>query len=223
MTRHLLRLRLQPHNHLPTFAHLNMLPKLFKPIFLVPLPITRDLQLISPSHQNIKAQLESAHIMLSYLLSCRATVLTSKSYHGTMKKKKTTIKSPDTLPVTITQLQKYFPGARSYDSGGRIWSKVHLRYPVPANRVDFENDINSLGKAKELRFYIATVQHANVKTACWLPYLTGYTNCTLLSKKIPQSYQLTMGDHVPIGANNRFLNGQKDTPLKERIRAIHIE
>ena len=70
---------------------------------------------------------------------------------------------------------------------------------------------------------MASVQHANVKTACWLPYLTGYTNCTLLVKKLTQSYQLTMGVHVPIGATNRFLNGQKDIPIKERVRAIHIE
>ena len=62
------------------------------------------------------------------------------------EKEKNIISSPDKIPETTTQLQKHFPGKRSMDSGGDVFAKVHLAFPVITNRINFERDIQSWGK-----------------------------------------------------------------------------
>ena len=133
------------------------------------------------------------------------------------------ITSPDKIPETITLLQKYFPGVRPLESGGMNYAKVNLSFPITVDRPTFEKDIDSWGSGRNMRFYQCPVQHANVKTACWLPYLPGTTDCKIVSAKMSLSYEKTMHEHVPIGLFWRALNGQRDVPAKLRIRAIHVE
>ena len=80
------------------------------------------------------------------------------------------ITSPDKIPETITLLQKYFPGVRPLDSGGMNYAKVNLAFPITVDRPTFEKDIDSWGGGRNMRFYQTPVQHANVKTACWLRF-----------------------------------------------------
>ena len=124
------------------------------------------------------------------------------------------IRVPEKLPETITLLQKYFPGVRPMDSGGMDYSKVYLAFPITADRVTFERDYDSWVKGRAIRFYKSPVQHSNVKTACWLPYLTRHTDCATLSAKITTGFEMTMKEYVPIGLFWRGLNGQRDTLSK---------
>ena len=133
------------------------------------------------------------------------------------------IKSPDKIPETITLLQIFFPGVRPVDGGGMNFSKINLSFPITTDRVTFERDISSWGTSRQIRFYKCPVQHANVKTACWLPYLPRSTNFTLVSELITASYAKTMKENVPIGIFWRALNGQREIPNKNRVRAVHVE
>lgn len=114
-------------------------------------------------------------------------------------KKLDEIISPHKIPENITTLQKYFPGVRSLDSGGILYSKINLSFPIPFDRDNFEKDIDSWGKSRSVRFYILPVQHANVKTARWLPYLTRFTDVKTVSRMMASSYATTMNENVPIG------------------------
>ena len=133
------------------------------------------------------------------------------------------IKLPDKIPETITKLQKYFPGARPYDSGGKVFSKVNLGFPIRTDRETFEKDFGQWCRDQPIRFYKTAVQHSNVKTSCWLPYMPRSTDVVLLSTIFSKAYQATMGESVPIGLVWRNLNGQQDVPIKQRLQAIHVE
>lgn len=133
------------------------------------------------------------------------------------------IKSPEEIPTTITKIKQYFYGARTHDAGGSVFSKVHLGFPITADRTTFESDFISFCKDRRITFYKTAVQHHNVKTACWLPYLTPCTNTVLLSKIMTDSFRATTGKSVPIGCVNRYLNSQRDTPEDEKVRAIRVE
>ena len=134
------------------------------------------------------------------------------------------LKSPDNIPKTITLLQKYFEGARTVMSGGRIYTKINLGYPVTVDRTTFFNDFQQWCNDSNIKFYRATVQHDNVRRVCWLAYLPNYTNCELLSKIMSKAFRSSTGKSVDIGLSWRLLNGQgKDVPKEDKVYAVHVE
>ena len=137
--------------------------------------------------------------------------------------KKESIKTPDGLPTTITQLQKYFDGARPLMASGRIYTKIHLGYAITSDRETFQNDFDGWCKDADIKFYRATVQHYNVKTICWLAYLTNHTNCELLSRVMTDAFKASTGKSVEIGLSWRLLNNQKDVAKPDKVYAVHVE
>ena len=133
------------------------------------------------------------------------------------------IKNPDKIPETITKLQQYFDGAKAKDSGGTVYAKIHLGFPVRFDRKTFEADVEDYTANTKIRFYATPVQHHHVKVACWLPYLTCFTNKPLVSQIMTDWYKKTYKKSVPIGLSWRALNGQWDVPAKQRIYAVHVE
>ena len=134
------------------------------------------------------------------------------------------LKSPDNIPKTITLLQKYFDGARTVMSGGRVYTKVNIGYPVTADRTTFYNDFQQWCNDNNIKFYRATVQHDNVRRVCWLAYLPNYTNCELLSKIMSKAFRASTGKSVDIGLSWRLLNGQgKEVPKEDKVYAVHVE
>ena len=134
------------------------------------------------------------------------------------------INSPDSIPKTITLLQKYFDGARAQMSGKRVYTKVNIGYPITADRTTFYNDFQQWCNDSNIKFYKATVQHDNVRKGCWLAYLPNYTNCELLSRIMSQAFRASTGKSVDIGLSWRLLNGQsKDVPKDDKVYAVHVE
>lgn len=133
------------------------------------------------------------------------------------------LKSPDTIPKTITLLQKYFDGARTLMSAGRIYTKINIGYPVNVDRPTFQNDFKQWCNDNDIKFYVATVQHDNVKRICWLAYLPNYTNGVLLSKLMSEAFKSSTGKSVEIGLAWRVLNGQKEVAKDDKVYAIHVE
>ena len=117
------------------------------------------------------------------------------------------IKNPDKIPDTITKLQQYFDGAKAKDSGGAVYAKIHLGFPVRFDIKTFEADVEDYIVNTSIRFYVTPVQHHHVKVACWLPYLTRYTNIPLVSQIMTEWYKKTYSKSVPIGLSWRALNG----------------
>ena len=136
---------------------------------------------------------------------------------------KNPIKSPDKIPETITQLQQYFNNARTYDSGGQVYSKVHLGFPVKMDHATFYNDIRGKFKGTTIRFNINAVQHHNVRTVCWLPYLPRSVCPDRTSRRFSQAFRDTYKRDIPIGIVWRALNGQRNVDVKNRIYAYHVE
>ena len=133
------------------------------------------------------------------------------------------LKTPDSIPKTITLLQKYFDGARGLMSAGRVYTKINIGYPITVDRATFQNDFEGWCKDSDIKFYRASVQHHNVKTICWLAYLTNHTNCQLLSQKMTDAFKASTGKSVEIGLSWRLLNNQKDVPKNEKVYAVHVE
>ena len=76
------------------------------------------------------------------------------------------IKEPDKLPETITQLRKYFFGARSRDVGEDVYVKVNLAFPVGTDKPTFEDDFIGWAESRNIRFHETPVQYHNVKGVC---------------------------------------------------------
>ena len=133
------------------------------------------------------------------------------------------LKTPESIPTTITLLQKYFDGARTSMTGGRIYMKINIGYPITADRITFQRDFKQYCDDSDIKFYRATVQHHNVKTICWLAYLTNYTNCELLSQVMTKAFRASTGKSVEIGLSWRKLNSQKDVTKNDQVYAIHVE
>ena len=86
------------------------------------------------------------------------------------------ITDSEKLPHTITQLQKYFSGARPQDQGGYVFSRIRLGFPVQTDRKTFEADIQGWCKNRSIRLFEASVQHANVRSCGWLVYMPRTVN-----------------------------------------------
>ena len=97
--------------------------------------------------------------------------------------KKDALKTPDSIPSTITLLQKYFDGARALMPGGCVYMKVNIGFSVTADRETFQKDFEQWCRDGE----------------CWLAYLTNYTNCELLSRKLTEAFRSSTGKSVDIG------------------------
>ena len=141
----------------------------------------------------------------------------------TLKNNQPPLKSPDSIPKTITLLQKYFDGARTLMKAGRIYTKVNLGYPVNVDRPTFQNDFKQWCNDNDIKFYLATVQHDNVKRVCWLAYLPNYTNSELLSKLMTEACKSSTGKSIESGLAWRVLNGQTDVLKENKVYAIHVE
>ena len=91
-------------------------------------------------------------------------------------------------------------------SAGRVHTKINIGYPITADRATFQNDFEGWCKDSDIKFYRASVQHHNVKTICWLAYLTNHANCQLLSQKITNAFKASTGKSVEIGLSWRLRN-----------------
>ena len=129
----------------------------------------------------------------------------------------------DRLPDQITQLQKYFDNARPQDSGGMVFTKVRLAFPAEVDRITFEVDLKAWCMESKIRFNHMTVQHHNVRTACWLPLLPRSTDIELWSKSAIKKFQQMYKDQIQMGLTWRALNGQKNIDRKDKVYAFHVE
>ena len=107
-------------------------------------------------------------------------------------------------------------------TGGRIYMKINIGYPITADRVTFQRDFKQYCDDADIKFYRATVQHHNVKTICWLAYLTNYTNCELLSQVMTRAFRASTGKTVEIGLSWRKLNSHKDVAKNDQVSAVHV-
>ena len=137
--------------------------------------------------------------------------------------KKESLKKTESIPSTITLLQKYFDGARTLLSGGRVYTKINIGFAITADRETFQNDFSQWCKDSDIKFYRATVQHHNVKSICWLAYLTNHTNCELLSRTMTAAFKASTGKYIEIGLSWRMLNNQKDLPKDDRVYTVLVE
>lgn len=97
------------------------------------------------------------------------------------------------------------------------YSKVHLSFPVTYDRETFENDLDSSGKGRNIRFHKTPVQHANVKTACWLPYLPGSTDSSSwVFSSNPQRYSCL------VDVENNVVHSRVTDELREFSRATGL-
>ena len=138
------------------------------------------------------------------------------------------IQDPDDLPTKITELKKYFNGARSPESSSYIYTKIRLGFAIGFDKVNFDADIQGWCKNKSIRLYECSVQHPNVRSCGWLAYMPRTVNQVKWCKAVTQLYNSinrnkTMQE-FQIGLTWRILNGQRDvTDKNQKLRAMHVD
>ena len=137
------------------------------------------------------------------------------------------ISEPDDIPERITDIKKYFNGARSPESSVYIYTKLRLGFPLTSDRTNFDADIQGWCKNRSIRFYVCSVQHPNVRSCGWLAYMPRTVNQEKWCQAVKQLYESTnknnTGSDFQIGLTWRVLNGQKDVDKKSKLRAMHID
>jgi len=137
------------------------------------------------------------------------------------------ITEADDIPERITDLKKYFNGARSPESSIYIYTKLRLGFPLTCDKVNFDADIQGWCKNRSIRFYVCSVQHPNVRSCGWLAYMPQTINQEKWCQAIKQLYESMYKDKIEpefqIGLTWRVLNGQKDVGKKDKLRAMHID
>jgi len=137
------------------------------------------------------------------------------------------ISDPDDLPTKITEIKKYFNGARPPESSSYIYTKIRLGFSLGFDRTNFDADIQGYCKNKSIRFYECSVQHPNVRSCGWLAYVPRTLNQTKWCQAITQLYNTVYQDRsqqqFQIGLTWRVLNGQKDVDKKNKLRAMHVD
>lgn len=135
------------------------------------------------------------------------------------------ITNPSDIPTTITQIKKYFHGARPQDSGGFVFTKIRLGFPIQVDRLTFEEDIKGWCQSRAIRLYEASVQHPDVKSVGWLAYLPRTVNQKKWCQAVTKLYQkkFTFSTEMQIGLTWRALNGQKNIEKSKKIYAMHVE
>ena len=137
------------------------------------------------------------------------------------------ITEADDIPDRITDLKKYFNGARSPESSIYIYVKLRLGFPLSCDKTNFDADIQGWCKNRSIRFYVCSVQHPNVRSCGWLAYMPRTVNQEKWCQAVKQLYQSTYKDkpepEFQIGLTWRVLNGQKDVGKKDKLRAMHVD
>jgi len=131
------------------------------------------------------------------------------------------ISEPDDIPERITDIKKYFNGARSPESSVYIYTKLRLGF------TNFDADIQGWCKNRSIRFYVCSVQHPNVRSCGWLAYMPRTVNQEKWCQAVKQLYESMNKNNIEsefqIGLTWRVLNGQKDVDKKSKLRAMHID
>jgi len=137
------------------------------------------------------------------------------------------IDEPDDIPERITDIKKYFNGARSPESSVYIYTKLRLGFPVTSDKTNFDADIQGWCKNRSIRFYVCSVQHPNVRSCGWLAYMPRTVNqekwCQVVKQLYESMYKNSIQPEFQIGLTWRVLNGQKDVDKKSKLRAMHID
>ena len=137
------------------------------------------------------------------------------------------IMEPDAIPDRITDIKKYFNGARSPESSVYIYTKIRLGFPIQSDKTNFDADIQGWCKNRSIRFYVCSVQHPNVKSCGWLAYMPRTVNQEKWCQSVTQLYDTINKDKMEaefqIGLTWRVLNGQKDVNKKDKLRAMHVD
>jgi len=137
------------------------------------------------------------------------------------------IQDTDDLPTKITELKKYFNGARSPESSSFIYTKIRLGFSIGFDKVNFDADVQGYCKNKSIRFYECSVQHPNVRSCGWLAYVPRTLNQEKWCQAITQLYNTvhkgTQQQQFQIGLTWRVLNGQSQVDKKNKLRAMHVD
>jgi len=105
------------------------------------------------------------------------------------------ITEPDDLPIRITDLKKYFNGARSPESSVFMYAKIRPGFPITCDRMNFDADVQGWCKNRSIRFYVCSVQHPNVRSCGWLAYMPRTVNQETWCKAIKTLYNTMYNDN----------------------------
>ena len=137
------------------------------------------------------------------------------------------VTEPDEIPDRITDIKKYFNGARSPESSIYIYTKIRLGFPIRSDKTNFDADIQGWCKNRSIRFYVCSVQHPNVRSCGWLAYMPRTVNQEKWCQAIKQLYDTLNSnkteDEFQIGLTWRVMNGQRNIDKKDKLRAMHID
>jgi len=134
----------------------------------------------------------------------------------------------EAIPKTISQLKKYFKGARS--PAGNItkqYLKIRLGYPINADRPTFEVDMMEWCKEREIRMYECPSQLPSTKVIGWLAYMPNTVDRDKWYRATQEVYQMVNkslnSEDIKIGIAWKALNGQWEIQQKKKVYAFHVE
>ena len=137
------------------------------------------------------------------------------------------IEDCEDLPRTITQLKKYFKGARAPTGASKQYLKIRLGYPITTDRPTFEADMMGWCKEREIRMYECALQHPNTKMIGWLAYFPSTVDRKKWCIATQELYQVANkngeSEEIKLGIVWKALNGQWDVPQKDKLYAFHVE
>jgi len=138
------------------------------------------------------------------------------------------IEDCEEIPKTISQLKKYFKGARS--PAGNVtkqYLKIRLGYPIQADRPTFEADIMEWCKEREIRMFECPLQLSDTKVIGWLTYMPNTVDRDKWCRATRELYQMVdksrQSDEIQIGVAWKALSGQWDIQQKQKVYAFHVE
>jgi len=138
------------------------------------------------------------------------------------------IEDCEDVPKTISQLKKYFKGARSpAGSITKQYLKIRLGYPILSDKATFEADVMEWCKERNIRMYECALQHPNTKIIGWLAYIPNTVDRLKWCKATQEIYQMVnkdgSKDDIKVGIVWKALNGQWEVQQKQKVYAFHVE
>ena len=138
------------------------------------------------------------------------------------------IEDCEEIPKTISQLKKYFKGARSpAGNTTKQYLKIRLGYPIHSDRSTFEADIMEWCKEREIRMYECPLQLPNTKVIGWLSYMPNTVNREKWCRATQELYQMVnkseRNEEIQVGLAWKALNGQWNIQQKQKVYAFHVE
>ena len=159
-------------------------------------------------------------IFSEMISNCDNIVLLPWDTDGT----KDPISNAEDIPTKFAQLQKYFKGINTMNFA-YIYTRIRLGFPIQADRMTFEVNMQGWMKSRSIRMYECAVQHRRVSTVCWLVYVPGTITtkkwCTAVEDLYRQSH-LASKREIMVGLTWKALNGQRELNRKERTYAMHV-